>query len=322
MSNNDENILKQLFYSPKEGFVNLQKLYNIAKNLGFTYDEVKDFYYSQPVVQIMKPLRKPKEFNSIIANYPGDIFQLDIIVYDRYVYHNYKYMLVCIDIYSRYLSVRPMTNRRIETITNAFEDIITHKIKVNKKMVYDMGVPRLLESDNEFNKKTFLDLLDKYDIQYRFSDPNEIHKNAIVERCNGTIANLIQKIRISTGRYDWYNYLNDVVYNYNHSLHSTIKEEPFEVMHMDKFNHQIYKIIPNPYQIGDKVRILTEKTIFDKGDIIKASKEIYVVEDIKGNRIKLLGVQKLYKPYELSRVYSLDEDNNIFMPKQKQNQIN
>jgi hypothetical protein len=33
------------------------------------------------------------------------------MVYDRYEYHNYKYIFVIVDIYSRYADARAMTNR-------------------------------------------------------------------------------------------------------------------------------------------------------------------------------------------------------------------
>ena len=90
--------LKQLFYNPKEGYISLDKLYTKVKDskINLSYKQVKEFYEGQAVNQVMKPARKTKKFNSIYANYPGQIFQMDIIVYDRYTYHNYKYILVVI----------------------------------------------------------------------------------------------------------------------------------------------------------------------------------------------------------------------------------
>ncbi len=41
-----------------------------------------------------------------------DNYQMDIIVYNRYEYHKYKYILVVIDIYSRFAQARAMTNRK------------------------------------------------------------------------------------------------------------------------------------------------------------------------------------------------------------------
>jgi hypothetical protein len=293
--------LKKLYYDSKQGYISLTKLRKKLKenNIDIPYKDVKDFYQKQAINQIMKPVRKPKIFNSFIAKQAGDTFQMDIIVYDRFTYHNYKYMLVVIDIYSRFLQVRAMTNRRMETIINNFEDIL----KV-------IGTPNILQCDNEFNKNEFIKILEEYDIKTRFSDPHEINKNPIVERVNGTIAKQLQKIRISTNKYDWYNYLDDVVYNYNHTYHSTIKNTPIDVFTGKEINEQNYIKIDIKYNIGDKVRIMKTKKVFSKGDEITYSTDIYTVESINKNKIKLIDVSKLYKPYEIKKIDNIIETND------------
>lgn len=298
--------LKKLYYNSKQGYISLNKLRKKLKenNIDIPFKDVKDFYQKQAINQVMKPVRKPKIFNSFIASQSGDTFQMDIIVYDRFTYHNYKYMLVVIDIYSRFLQVRAMTNRRLETIINNFEDIL----KV-------MGTPDIIQCDNEFNKNEFIKVLEQYDIKTRFSDPDEINKNPIVERVNGTISKQLQKIRISTNKYDWYNYLDDVVYNYNHTYHSTIKNKPIDVFTGKEINKQEYIKVDIKYNIGDKVRIMKTKKVFSKGDEITYSTDIYTVESINKNKIKLIDVDKLYKPYEIKKIDNIietnDNDNNI-----------
>lgn len=297
------NKLKELYYNQKEGFISLNKLRKKLKenNIILSYKDVKDFYEKQAINQLLKPIRKPKLYNSFVANQAGEIFQMDIIVYDRYTYHNYKYMLVVIDIYSRYLEVRAMTNRKMETIIYNFEEILK-----------DMGTPDMIQCDNEFNKGEFIKVLEEHDIKTRFSDPNEINKNPIVERVNGTIAKQLQKIRISTKKYDWYNYLDDVVYNYNHTYHSTIKNKPIDVFTGKELNEQTIIRVDVNYNIGDKVRIMKTKKVFSKGDEITYSTEIYTIEKINKNKIKLKDVDKLYKPYEIKKVGDIIEvDDNI-----------
>ena len=291
--------LKKLYYDPKLGLLSAEKFYLKVKQMGLSYTrkEIKDFVTSQSVSQVLKPIVKPKIFNSYRANYAGEIYQMDIIVYDRYEYHKYKYILVVIDIYSRYVEARAMTNRELETIIKNYEDIIKQ-----------MGAPEEIQSDNEFNKQEFIKVLDRTNTIYRFSDPDEMHKNPIVERVNGTITKLLQKIRITTKRKDWYNYLSDAVENYNSTDHSTIKHTPEDVFDEKEPNEQKYNYIPNPYEVGNLVRIQTRKKIFDKGDILTSSKKTYKVISIDKNKIQLEGLKKLYKPYELSRVYEVEEE--------------
>ena len=147
--------------------------------LNISRNDIKEFYNKQNITKLMKPIRKPKYFNSYRANYPSHIYQLDIINYSRYKINNYQYILCLIDVYSRLLIARAMTNREMTTIIKNFED-----------MIDEIGPPYKLQCDNEFNKKDFIEVLQKYDIQTRFSDPYEQFKNPIVERVNGTLQTL------------------------------------------------------------------------------------------------------------------------------------
>lgn len=292
--------LKSLFYDTKKGLINTNKLFEKVKEekLNLTHKQVKDFYDNQPVNQVMKPVRKPKEFSTIYAFYNSEIYQMDIMVYDRYAYHNYKYILCVIDVHSRYASARAMTNRRMETILENFKDILK-----------EMGAPDKLQCDNEFNKIEFNELLKKSNISVRYSQPEEINKNAIIERWNGTLALLLQKVRITTKRYDWYNYLSDCVHNYNNTKHSTTKQKPIDIWENRARNEQKLVVLEHSFKIGDKVRIVRKKKVFGKGDEIKYSPETYVVKDVKNNKISIDGIKRTYKPYELKQVSEIIIDN-------------
>jgi hypothetical protein len=299
--------LKKLFYNPKEGLVSKDKLYAKVKEKGInlTKKEVNEFYDNQEINQVLKPLRKQKEFNTYKANYPGHIYQLDIIVYNRFTQNKKSYILVLIDIYSRFMLAEAMYNRELTTI-----------IKAYKKMINEMGPPFELQADNEFNKIEFIKVLKEDGTSYRFSDANEKHKNPIVERVNGTIAKLLQKVRMTTKNYKWNTYLSDVVENYNNTVHSTTGEKPIDIFLGEEPNNQEYNKVENEFKVGDKVRTITQKKVFGKGDVLTASKDIYVIESIKNNRIHIIGVKRSYKPYELIKV-SDSTEVKIIEPKTK-----
>lgn len=294
--------LKDIFYDVKEGQTNLNKLIEKVheEKLKLSKNEIKEFYNKQNITKLMKPIRKPKYFNSFRANYPGHIYQLDIINYSRYKMNNYQYILCIIDIYSRYLIARPMTNREMTTIIKNFTD-----------MIDEIGPPFKLQCDNEFNKKMFIDLLKDYNIEARFTDPYEQFKNPIVERVNGTIQTLLQRLRIITNDKYWYKFLDDAVYNYNHSIHSTTHHKPIDIWNGKFSNEQNYTDVKYKLQEGDKVKKIIKRELFDKIDTVNASKQTYTIEKIKGNKYKLFGDDNWYKPYELSQVYEIDDDENL-----------
>ena len=92
-----------------------------------------------------------------------------------------------------------------------------------------------------------------------YSQPNEINKNAIVERFNRTLAELLQKWRIATGKYDWYKVLPDIVDNYNNTFHGTIKATPSSVFNKNEIPQIHIKKIIHKFNVGDQVRIKIEK---------------------------------------------------------------
>lgn len=288
--------VKDLFYDTKQGLISFDKFYNKIKenDIKISRKQAEEFYKRQEINQVLKPAIKPKVYNSIVANYPKDIFQMDIIIYDRYELRHYKYILVVIDVYSRYMMAVPLTNRRMETIVEKVETIFK-----------DMGTPRTIQCDNEFNTIEFNKFLKDSDIYVNYSDPNLKLKNQIVERVNRTIALQLQKIRLTTGRNDWYNYIDDVVFNYNRTKHKTTKNKPIEIFKGKKYNEQeIIKIEPS-FNVGDKVRLRLEKKVFDKGDLLTYSKNVYIIKEIKRNKY-LLSDDKIYKADQIRKVEEVE----------------
>ena len=190
------NQVKELFYDPEQGFVSLSKLWKKVKaqDIPVKYKDVKTFYESQSTNQINKQTKKPKVFRTILADGPRKNYQMDIIIYDRYEINKYKYILCVIDVYSRYAVSKAMTNRENDTILK------------NMKEIFDEmgGSPENINCDNEFNTSKIIEYFKDKKIIPHFSEPNEINKNAIVERFNRTITGLIQKYRVATGDKKWY----------------------------------------------------------------------------------------------------------------------
>ena len=231
---------------------------------------------------------------------------MDLLIYDRYESDKRKYILVVIDVYSRYAQARALNNRENQTIIKELKDIFNV-----------MGEPVNINCDNEFNKKMFNDYFSKLDITPWYSDPDESNKNAIVERFNRTLAKLIQRWRLTYNNNKWYKVLSDLIDNYNHTYHRTIKTDPYSVFHGEEQNNQDIIRTNKKLKVGDLVRYVIKKKVFDKGDVIRLSKKIYTVNNIKKNRFYLQDLEDNqildngFKDYELHKVDNVDEDKQI-----------
>lgn len=315
-----EQLLKKIYYDPSAGFVSVNKLFKKLKEIepSITYEQTKKFLEKQYTYQVNKDDKKPKEYASIIAPHPRANYQIDILVYDRYESNKYKYILVVVDVHSRYAEARAMTSRENPTVVKHLTDIFE-----------SMGYPKNVNADQEFASKQIMELLQQHSITPHISETGQINKNAIVERLNRTIAGILQKWRQATKKREWYKVLPQIMGNYNNTFHRSIKAKPSDVFTgKDTNNQRIVPAQPMNLKIGDRVRIKQVKTLLGKGDFVKYSEEVYRITDITKNRVKLEDTEtgqptkRSYKMYELKPAlevqYLEDSEGNYEMPKERE----
>ena len=102
------------------------------------------------------------------------------------------------------------------------------------------------------------------------------------------------------GKNIYFNDLDDIVKNYNNSIHSSIKIRPKDVTDDSfvEYSEETNKKDPK-FKIGDHVRISKYKNIFCKGYTPNWSEEVfivnkiqntvpwaYLINDLKGEKIK------------------------------------
>ena len=125
MSGN-KKLLEILFYSPNTQFTSIKSLYEQVKKRGITYDEVKEFVQKQEATQLFKRQKRIKNYFPIVAKHKYEIMQIDLVDMSDIasVNENYKFLLVCIDVFSRLAYVVPMKNKESRTVNEAVEEII------------------------------------------------------------------------------------------------------------------------------------------------------------------------------------------------------
>ena len=295
-------LLNQLYYNPKIGFESEDKLYVKAHDINdkITHEDVEEFLDEQTVPQITKPLDREVEFDTIESPSVRNNYEMDIMFLPSPTFNNnYKYLLTCIDIYSRYCFVKAMTNKEGDNVFTAF-----------KEMVNKNGKPKNLNVDlgSEFIYKPFVNYCKENHIKLWYSNPDQANKNSIIERFHRTLRNIILKYQVANGR-KYLDKLDEFMYNYNHTFHKTVHNNPIDIWKGNDKNEQDYHIVPHELNVGDQVRHTLEKEIYGKNSSTPTyTRKIFTITKKEGNAYYLDDMTKPFREHEL--IVATGDNNN------------
>ena len=129
----------------------------------------------------------------------------------------YKYLLTCIDIFSKYAFVLPLKTKQGQELVQAFQKILSTGRKPTKLQT-DQGT--------EFLNRVFQKFLRDNNID--FFTVNSGLKASVVERFNRTFKNKMYKYFTAKNTLTYINVLQ-LVSSYNNTYHRSIKLKPSQV---------------------------------------------------------------------------------------------
>ena len=123
---NNEDIIKKVFTDPRTGFKSIQNTFKTIKELypdiKIKKREVEEFIKNQSSHQVHTIQKiNPKDYNQIVAQQLG-FLQIDLIDMTNYKRHNenYKYILLLVDIKSRFGMMEKLKSKNAEEVYRAF----------------------------------------------------------------------------------------------------------------------------------------------------------------------------------------------------------
>ena len=294
------NLLERIYYNANSGFLSAEKLYKKANAIDsdITHSQVNTFIKNQPTAQLTKDKNTKQKFNNIIAPSIRNNYQMDIMYLPNpKLNRGYKYLVTCIDVFSRFIMARPMkTKTSEETLANV--ESIMNENGFCKNLNVDMGL--------EFNNSEFNDFCNANNIEVWFSNPEQDNKNAIVERFHRTFRKLILRYVVSSGK-PYIDEIPTLIYNYNSTYHNTIQALPIDIWNGKSKNNQTYNRVQYPFKVGDNVRYLLKKKLFEKASSTKTYSEIHTIESIDKNAFYLNDLKKPFRGHELIDVGDITE---------------
>ena len=216
--------------------------------------------------ELHKPITRNFQKRSVVSNGIDEIWAADLVEMQKFSKWNkgIKYLLMVIDVFSKYGWIRGLKDKKTETVSKAFDDIFKSKRK-----------PQMLWTDkgSEFISKHFKDFLKRKGIKLYHTENEE--KSSVVERWNKTMKNRMWKMFTVNNNTVYWDKIDNIVKDYNNSRHSRIKMTPVEAskkknekkVWSNLYGGLIYTRPGKPkFSIGDKVRISKYKRqVFDKG---------------------------------------------------------
>ncbi|KAJ8911476.1 hypothetical protein NQ315_010847 [Exocentrus adspersus] len=203
----------------------------------------------------------------------ADLWQIDLAEMQLFASCNrgFRYILVVINCYSKYVYAKPLKNK------TAIE--VTKKMKIIEEADH---IPKHIQSDNgkEFYNEPFSALMHQYGINH-YSTFSTM-KCAMVERVIRTLKSWLYKEFSARGSFKWTDILPTIVNAYNNRVHRTIGMKPAEVKPTTVVNVYNYpKVALKPkFHLGDVVRISKFKGVFEKEYTANYSTELFKIAKV------------------------------------------
>ncbi|XP_052794459.1 uncharacterized protein LOC128227719 [Mya arenaria] len=218
--------LKTIYYDPSNAasFAGPQKLYKAVQREGkykLGMHRIRQFLHDQESYSLQKPVRRRFQRNHVISAGKDDLWMADLVDMVKFEKWNddYKYILLVIDTFSKYVWLRPLRQKTVEEVTDAFADIFQNSGRDPAKLITDKG--------QEFKAKRVQDLMRKFDVHY-FPTQNET-KASTSERAILTIKQKLYRYFNHKDNYNYISVLQNIADSYNNTYHRTIDMQPADV---------------------------------------------------------------------------------------------
>ena len=231
--------------------------------------------------ELHKPIKRNFTRRRVIVNHIDEIWCSDLVEMQQFSKWNkgYRYLLMVLDVFSKYGWIVPLKDKKGETVTEAFKTIL----KEGRKPQY-----LWVDKGKEYHNKHVKELLDKNKITL-YSTENE-EKSSVCKRWNRTIKSKMWKQFTVQGNTMYLDMLPKLVEQYNNTKHSSIKMTPVEASKKKNEGLVYFNLYGDmetlkqkpKFKIGDKVRISKYKrNVFDKGYTPNWTEEVFTVDKIQ-----------------------------------------
>lgn len=225
-----EIYLRQIYFDPRHpgSFKGAHKLFEVVKEEGkhaISLRDIKRWLQNQESFSLGKPVRRAFRRLKVIVQGMGDQYEADLADMQKFKNDNngVRFLLVVIDVFSRFIWVETLRSKGQEDVISAF-----------RKIFERTSIPRRLRTDRggEFVGSKVSDYLDGLNIEHWSAHNDEMKANfaeRVIRTLKGSIWGYMRKFSTDT----YIDKLPDLVHSYNNTKHRSINMKPSEVTRGD-----------------------------------------------------------------------------------------
>lgn len=308
--NRIRRLLRFLYYSP-ESPIAFGSFTAIKKYLRKRFPKVSDAFIKewlaeQTVHSLHLERKKKFKRNKVFVMRIDENWQCDLVDMQSFSNENdgFKYLLTCIDVFSKRAWVIPLKYKSSQHVIQAFSKLI--RDRKPEKLQFDLG--------KEFNNKYFKDFLKMHNIVHFVAESKL--KCVVVERFHRTLKSKMYKYFTANNTRRYIDALQSFVNGYNSSYHSSIKMAPKDVTAENQRNvfFNLYRkellsgVAPTvDFNIGDRVRVIDFRNVFQKGFKRRWSDEIFTIHNIIRRPLSTMYEIIDYKQRKFNRRFYAEE---------------
>ena len=208
--------------SSQVGFAGLSALQRYGKQLGIPPSFTKKWLEKQSSFKKFKPVTKKRfKRRQTVVDGMDEQWQADLADMQKYSGENkgFRYVLICIDVLSRYVLAAPLKSKDFLDVIAGFQRILSSSPRKPFVLQTDQGT--------EFLSRHFQAYLKSQNISHFYT--HQSTKSSLAERVIRTIFGRLWRAMDRRGNLKWIDLLPGAVQGYNRSRHSSIGMAPDQV---------------------------------------------------------------------------------------------
>lgn len=282
-----KDYLSSIYFDPASpaAFSSLDKLYKFVRKDGkyvLGKNKIRKWLLRQESYAVHREDRSRFKRRRVIAPYKDYQFDADTADMSFYVSHNngYKYFVLLIDIFSRYVWTVPLKTKTGQEMVKALKSVFS------QRKCHQLRTDKGTEYLNRFTAAYFKEIGIKH-----FETQNQPKSN-YAERAIRTIKARLHRYMTYKQTHKWIDVLKEITNSYNNTYHRSIKQSPASVRDKDEvYQWKLqYDTLPEkprdkaPYaryrfKVGEEVRISFLRRAFQKQHDERWSREIFTITE-------------------------------------------